>query len=315
MAKNNLISKSPHPPRPPQTTSPPPDRALNPLDIHHNPQLPFTLTTPLTTIFGPFYLTGELIRSSLVESQPGIPLHLDLLVIDTSTCLPLVDPTVYIELWSANATGVYGGYSGPSNAPGDSDNVRSSWLRGAQPLDAETGTAQFDTIFPGHYPGRAPHVHVMVQRRGAVVGGNGTTIRDAVATHTGQLFFDQELVEEVVGTWPYVENGSGELVRNEADYYVPLAERDGNDPFVSYVYLNGRDVGGGLLGWMSVGVDMSRQMNVRVAGTFRGEVEVYLLLDSLEIAQEHCPQRFPVGFEGGGCVVHIDTMCPKGEPK
>lgn len=274
------------PPPPPKNppTKPPADRALNPLDIHHNPHHPFTLTTPLTTIFGPspscllapdttvgpFYLTGELIRSSLVESQPGVPLHLDLLVIDTSTCLPLVDPTVYIELWSANATGVYGGYSGPSNAPGDSDNVRSSWLRGAQPLDAETGTAQFDTIFPGHYPGRAPHVHVMVHRRGAVVGGNGTTIRDAVATHTGQLFFDQELVEEVVGTWPYVENGSGELVRNEADYYVPLAERDGNDPFVSYVYLNGRNVGGGLLGWMSVGVDMSRQMNVRVAGTFRG---------------------------------------------
>lgn len=110
----------------------------------------------------------------------------------------------------------------------------------------------------------------MVHRRGAVVGGNGT-IRDAVATHTGQLFFDQELVEEVEGGWPYVENGSVELVRNEADYYVPLAERDGNDPFVNFVYLNGRDVGGGLLGWMTVGVDMSREMNVRVAGTFRGE--------------------------------------------
>lgn len=109
----------------------------------------------------------------------------------------------------------------------------------------------------------------MVHRRGAVVGENGT-ITDAVATHTGQLFFDQELVEEVVGTWPYVENGSGEVVRNEADYYVPLAERGGNDPFVSYVYLNGRDVAGGLLGWMTVGVDMSREMSVKVAGTFRG---------------------------------------------
>lgn len=114
ITKNNLISKSPPPsshPTPP-TNPPPVARALNPLSIHHNPHHPFTLTTPLPTIFGPspscllapdttvgpFYLTGELIRSSLVESQPGVPLHLDLLVIDTSTCTPLADPTVYIEL-------------------------------------------------------------------------------------------------------------------------------------------------------------------------------------------------------------------------
>ena len=256
----------------------PKDRAINPLDIHHNPHSPFSLSTPITTIFGPnpsclltpettegpFYLLGELIRSNLIEDQPNIPLHLDLLVIDTSTCLPLTDGT-YIELWSANATGVYGGW----NAPDDASNVRRSWLRGAQRLDAETGTAQPDTIFPGHYPRRAPHVHVMVHRRGAEVLANGT-IQDAVAAHTGQLFFDQELVEEVEGRWPYVEN-EGELLRNEGDYYVPLASRGGNDPFVSYVFLNGRDVGDGLLGWMTVGVDMSREVNVSVAGTFHGE--------------------------------------------
>jgi hypothetical protein len=73
-------------------------------------------------------------------------------------------------------------------------------------------------------------VHVMVHRRGVEALANGS-IQDAVA-HTGQLFFDQELVEEVEGRWPYVENGQ-ELLRNEGDYYVPLVSRGGNDPFVS----------------------------------------------------------------------------------
>ena len=91
------------------------------MTIHHNPHRPFNLTTPITTIFGdnpscllapettegPYYVTGEHIRSHLVEDQVGVALHLDLLVIDTTTCAPVTD--AYIELYGANATGVYGG--------------------------------------------------------------------------------------------------------------------------------------------------------------------------------------------------------------
>lgn len=52
---------------------------------------------------GPYYVDGELIRNELQEGQEGVPLFLDVQIIDTSTCMPL--PAVYIDLWHCNATG------------------------------------------------------------------------------------------------------------------------------------------------------------------------------------------------------------------
>ena len=244
------------------------------------------MTTPITTVFGtnhscllapdttegPYYITGEHIRTNLVEDQTGVALHLDLLVIDTTTCAPVTD--AYIELYGANATGVYGGVVESHNGnPSDTSNTRNSWLRGVQLLDSTTGTAQFDTLFPGHYGGRAPHLHVMVHQHVDTAQrtrplGNGT-LQDHIATHTGQLFFDQDLITEVEGREPYVFNRQ-RFTKNDRDYYVPFAMVGGNDPFVSFVYLNGKDVEDGLLGWMTVGVNMTRVDKVHVAGTFHG---------------------------------------------
>jgi len=47
-------------------------------------------------------VTGELIRKNVVEDQPGVPLFLDVQLIDTNTCEPV--PQVYIDLWHCNAT-------------------------------------------------------------------------------------------------------------------------------------------------------------------------------------------------------------------
>jgi protocatechuate 3,4-dioxygenase beta subunit len=46
---------------------------------------------------GPYYVTGELIRKNIVESQNGIDLHLDIQVLNTETCEPVGG--VYIEVW------------------------------------------------------------------------------------------------------------------------------------------------------------------------------------------------------------------------
>lgn len=47
-------------------------------------------------------VTGELVRQDLLNTEKGAITHLDLNVIDTSTCKPVTD--AYVELWGANST-------------------------------------------------------------------------------------------------------------------------------------------------------------------------------------------------------------------
>lgn len=101
---------------------------------------------------GPYYVAGELIRSNLTETQEGVPLFIDVQLIDTNTCEPI--PAVYMDLWHCNATGVYSGVtSGGNGEDSDDSNLDATFLRGIVQTDAN-GVAQYETIFPGHYTGR-----------------------------------------------------------------------------------------------------------------------------------------------------------------
>jgi hypothetical protein len=46
---------------------------------------------------GPYYIDGEIMRSDTTEDQAGVPLFLDVQIVDTSTCEPV--PAVYMEIW------------------------------------------------------------------------------------------------------------------------------------------------------------------------------------------------------------------------
>jgi protocatechuate 3,4-dioxygenase beta subunit len=63
--------------------------------------------------------------------------------------------------------------------------------------------AQFRTIYPGWYQGRAIHIHMKVH-----VGGQ--------TVHTGQLFFNDSVSDRVVRLSPYGSH-RGARVRNKAD--------------------------------------------------------------------------------------------------
>lgn len=47
-------------------------------------------------------IAGELIRDNVSEDQAGIPLYMDIQLIDTNTCQPL--PHIYTDIWHCNAT-------------------------------------------------------------------------------------------------------------------------------------------------------------------------------------------------------------------
>lgn len=79
-------------------------------------------------------------------------------VVDYKTCQ--VVPNAYVDIWSSNSTGIYGGVQGYPGMgdPKDASILKLTAMRGVQPTDAN-GIASFDTLFPGHYDGRATHIH------------------------------------------------------------------------------------------------------------------------------------------------------------
>lgn len=121
-------------------------------------------------------VTGELIRSDITEDQQGVPLYLDMQMINPRTCEPV--PDIYLDFWQCNSTvcaycslvgrremltnqGVYSGVVAFGNGnPADQSNMDNTFLRGLQKTD-EIGVAQIKTLFPGHYHGRATHIHGM----------------------------------------------------------------------------------------------------------------------------------------------------------
>ncbi|PBP19802.1 extracellular dioxygenase [Diplocarpon rosae] len=151
---------------------------------------------------GPYWVKGEYIRENLIEEQEGVELLLDTQVIDVSTCEPV--PAAYVEIWNVNATGVYSGVIASGNGDDtDLSNVNKTFLRGLQPTDDE-GVAKFTTLFPGHYAGRTSHTHVMVHFNGTV-HANGT-YSGGYISHVGQLFYDQDLLDQIALIAPYNTN-------------------------------------------------------------------------------------------------------------
>lgn len=130
------------------------------------------------SIEGPYYLDPKLVRAQIAEGRTGVPLRVDLRVIEGATCAPIVGARV--ELWHADAQGIYSGYEGQ----GDRQNlstVGEKFLRGTQFTDAK-GAASFQTIYPGWYAGRATHVHFKV-------------LLDERSVLTGQMYFPDAVNE------------------------------------------------------------------------------------------------------------------------
>jgi hypothetical protein len=101
---------------------------------------------------GPFYVALERIRRDITEGRPGVPLTLKVRVIDVKRCKPIHSAAV--DIWHCDAGGLYS--DEPSNGTSGQ-----TFLRGVQ-LSNKKGYATFRTVYPGHYTGRATHIHLKV---------------------------------------------------------------------------------------------------------------------------------------------------------
>ncbi|KAF9055506.1 aromatic compound dioxygenase [Hymenopellis radicata] len=212
------------------------------------------------TTEGPYYVDGEFVRWDIRDEQAGVPIYVDVQLIDTNTCEPV--PDVFMDFWHCNATGVYAGVIASGNGDSsDTTNLDNTFLRGLQSTDND-GVAQFLSIFPGHYTGRATHIHIVAHQNGTLFDNN-TFVSDTVS-HVGQLFFDQSLISLAEATEPYTSN-TQELTTNAEDS-IMSGEAAEIDPVLEYVYL-GDDISDGLMMWSSVGIDTSSSYSISAAAT------------------------------------------------
>ena len=149
---------------------------------------PFTMTAGeclllAPTTLGPCIVDEEFDREDISEGWNGVPLRLGLRIMDES-CTPISGAK--IKIWH---TGYSGSYSGdtPRNdicllKP---EFASQHFFRGHQITDS-AGIVFFDTCFPGWYPGRVIHIHIEI-------------IINNTSTYASQLFFPEDVVQEICG--------------------------------------------------------------------------------------------------------------------
>jgi protocatechuate 3,4-dioxygenase beta subunit len=149
--------------------------------------------------------------------------------------------------------------------------LEKTFLRGLQLTDDE-GVAQFDTLFPGHYTGRATHIHTILHVNATARENN--TVYDFTASHIGQTFWDQSIRDQVELLSPY--NTNTQTVTENTDDRVFATESAGSaDPVFDYVMV-GDSLEDGLIGWITLGINTTLSSTISPAAIYyeSGGVEV-----------------------------------------
>jgi protocatechuate 3,4-dioxygenase beta subunit len=155
---------------------------------------------------GPYFRDERLNRSDIRpdpttgEVKEGVPLQLSLTVsqVQGSSCTPISGAAV--DMWHCDALGVYSDVSGA----GQSDTTGQKFLRGYQLTDSN-GRVQFQTIFPGWYRGRTPHIHFKVRTDPDAQSGS---------EFTSQLFFSESTTAAVYSQAPYNTKGQADTTNS-----------------------------------------------------------------------------------------------------
>ena len=153
---------------------------------------------------GPFYSSGGEQRAQLRGGQPGQALDLVITVVHAVSGMPLA--SVDIDLWHCNATGRYSGYDvDPDQVPDNISNGQpatnnETFLRGMQTTDRD-GKVTFQTIVPGWYALRTPHIHLKI-------------FEGDVCNTTTQLFLPENLNQTLKETPEYARSGQQDTFNN-----------------------------------------------------------------------------------------------------
>jgi protocatechuate 3,4-dioxygenase beta subunit len=178
---------------------------------------------------GPFYLDDKLVRAGIADGKPGARLALTLQVVEAGSCAAL--DKARVDVWHCDGLGLYSGYAGQATGSAEGE----TFLRGTQFTDGD-GRVGFDTIYPGWYPGRTPHIHFKV-----ILGD-----KDLVA---GQLYFPESVSEQIYTTRsPYRERKEERDTMNANDFI--FLDHGGADTLA-----NVEEAGGSYRASLVIGID------------------------------------------------------------
>ena len=138
---------------------------------------------------GPYYFDVGQVRRDITEGRPGTPLLVALRLVEAGSCAPIRDAVV--DIWHPDAAGQYSGYRGQGDD--GTDTSGETFLRGMQITDAN-GLVEFETIYPGWYPGRTAHIHFKAH----------TDERTFV---TSQMYFPDDITDVIYLAEPYSARG------------------------------------------------------------------------------------------------------------
>jgi protocatechuate 3,4-dioxygenase beta subunit len=201
---------------------------------------------------GPYFVDKMLNRSDIRPDpvsgavKAGVPLRVAFnvaRVAGNGGCTPISGAQV--DLWQCDAAGLYSGVQDPAF-----DTKGQHFLRGHQITDAR-GAANFVTIYPGWYPGRAVHLHFKIRTTPAAQQGY---------EFTSQLYFDEELNDRVFAREPY-SGRTGQRTRNEKDRIFASGGKELMLPVTA--------AGNGYTGSFSVGLHTDRTTSARPGRTGR----------------------------------------------
>jgi len=164
------------------------------------------------SVEGPFFFCTNPGIADIARGQPGVPLTIALRAVDAATCQPIRDAV--IDVWHCDASGLYSGHElavdetvkGSSHTPPVNGDRH---CRGALRTDPD-GIAEFRSIYPGYYVGRAIHIHFKVH-----VGNR--------AFLTNQALLPESVNAAVMAVAPYNVPRKGKRIANaqEADWGLP----------------------------------------------------------------------------------------------
>ncbi|KAF2965821.1 hypothetical protein GQX73_g7781 [Xylaria multiplex] len=226
--------------------------------------------SPITTE-GPYvWPRSQTLRQDMSEGQPGVPLWMDIGVIDVTTCEPL--PNVLLNFWHCNATGSYSSFTGLSPNIGfvelldqlgidvedfeigvtDLHTDKTTFHRGMWPTN-DGGVMEMKTTFPGFYSGRTLHIHVQAYTDWTL-HDNGTVSSGNIVS-TGQLYFDESLSAQLMALEPYASHTQINRTTNSIDSIYEGGLEGGYNPVFSVVAADGKDYENGVIGFITIGVD------------------------------------------------------------
>ena len=147
---------------------------------------------------GPFFVDEKLNRTNLIGNTTrkavtgGVPLKIKVQVLKLVGEEYRPFTGAQIDVWHCDIEGKYSDISSPMN---HENTTGQNWLRGFQVTDSKGGVT-FETIIPGWYPGRAPHIHFKVRKHDAA--------SNKTAELTSQMFFTDGDARQIYTQKPYL---------------------------------------------------------------------------------------------------------------